>query len=204
MAKHYGINGKTQVLKNLRNVMKAAGQKYSIRVGIIGEKAAEKHPGTNLTNAQLGAVHEFGADIPVTDKMRAYLHHNGIHLKKETTHIRIPMRSFLRDTLLNNPQIKELIHQKAGLYGDKDIGTNLILNKIAAGDTQIMDKIAERISGEALKYVQEAFMSSGFGKWPPITEYTKEHRLNDKTSPPLQDGGDLLDSITFEVKKLNG
>lgn len=202
MAKHYGINGKTQVLKNLRNVMKTAGQKYSIRVGIIGEKASEKRSGTDLTNAQLGAVHEFGADIPVTDKMRAYLHYNGIHLKKETTHIKIPMRSFLRDTLLNNPQIKENILKSAGLYGDKDIDINLILNKITAGDTAIMDVIADKIGGEALKYVQEAFMSSGFGKWPLITEYTRQRRKNDKTSPPLQDGGDLLDSITVEVKKL--
>ena len=202
MAKYYGINGEKAVLNKLRNAMKAAGQKYSIRVGIIGEKAYEKSSGTDLTNAQLGAVHEFGADIPVTDKMRAYLHYNGIHLKKETTHIKIPMRSFLRDTLLNNPQIKEQILQDAGLYGDKDIDENLILNKIAAGDTQIMDKIADAIGSEALKYVQEAFMSSGFGKWPPITEYTKRRRKNDKTSPPLQDGGDLLDSITFEVKKL--
>ncbi|MCY1690733.1 hypothetical protein OVA29_08695 [Exiguobacterium sp. SL14] len=41
-------------------------------------------------------VHEFGCDIKVTDKMRGYLGSQGIHLKKETTVIRIPERSFIR------------------------------------------------------------------------------------------------------------
>lgn len=42
-------------------------------------------------------VHEYGCDIKVTDKMRAYLSAaKGIHLKKSTTVIRIPERSFIR------------------------------------------------------------------------------------------------------------
>lgn len=46
-----------------------------------------------------GATHEFGAVIPVTDKMRAWLHANGLHLKATTTHITIPRRSFIADTI---------------------------------------------------------------------------------------------------------
>ena len=51
---------------------------------------------------QIAAVHEFGCTIEVTPKMRAYLHYQGIHLKKETTHIYIPARPFLRPVLKND------------------------------------------------------------------------------------------------------
>ena len=44
----------------------------------------------------LAAIHEYGCTIPVTPKMRAYLHHIGVHLKESTTQIVIPERSFLR------------------------------------------------------------------------------------------------------------
>lgn len=45
----------------------------------------------------LAAVHEFGVDIPVTDKMRGFFRYKfGISLKKTTTVIRIPERSFIR------------------------------------------------------------------------------------------------------------
>lgn len=44
----------------------------------------------------IAAVHEYGARIRVTDKMRGYLASQGMHLKAETSHIVIPERSFLR------------------------------------------------------------------------------------------------------------
>lgn len=44
----------------------------------------------------IAGVHEFGCRIEVTDKMRGYLGTLGLHLKKETTHIVIPERSFIR------------------------------------------------------------------------------------------------------------
>lgn len=44
----------------------------------------------------LAGIHEYGCTIPVTPKMRAYLHHIGVHLKSSTTEIVIPERSFLR------------------------------------------------------------------------------------------------------------
>ncbi|MBQ8475796.1 hypothetical protein IJ531_01925, partial [bacterium] len=117
--KNYGINGKKAVLKNLKNVMKAVGQKYSIRVGIIGDKAYEKHESSGLTNAELGAIHEFGATINVTPKMRAFLHYIGVHLKADTTQITIPERSFLREVLLNK-QIQEYIYSFTGLSNNKN------------------------------------------------------------------------------------
>lgn len=49
--------------------------------------------------ADIAAVHEYGCTIKVTPKMRAFLYHEGLHLKKTTTAIRIPKRSFLQATL---------------------------------------------------------------------------------------------------------
>lgn len=41
-------------------------------------------------------VHEFGFDIKVTPKMRGWFLGQGMPLKKTTTHIRIPERSYFR------------------------------------------------------------------------------------------------------------
>ena len=50
----------------------------------------------------IAAVHEFGCTIGVTPKMRAYLHHLGLHLKASTQYINIPPRPFLRPVLLGS------------------------------------------------------------------------------------------------------
>ena len=43
-------------------------------------------------------VNEFGMNINITPKMRAWLHANGLHVKDSTTAIHIPQRSFIRKT----------------------------------------------------------------------------------------------------------
>lgn len=150
--------------------------------------------GSDLTMADLGAIHEFGATIEVTDKMRSFLHYNGIHLKKDTTHIVIPARSFLRDSLLT-PEGK-----KALRVWDIDEKEAFIeyLNK----DTVSADVLATRIGAKAVERVIEGFNTGGFGQWAPITEYTREHRQGSASNPPLDSTGDLKNSITFEVKNL--
>ena len=114
MARQKSVNGSKKILKALNDLMKDLDKKVSIKVGIIGEQAYEKHPHTDLTMAHLGAIHEFGATIQVTDKMRAYLHHIGVHLKADTTTITIPARSFLRDTFFTG-DAKERLMDFAGL-----------------------------------------------------------------------------------------
>lgn len=197
-----GIQNNKQVLKSLKNVMKTAGQKYSIKVGIIGEQASQKHPDSDLTNAELGAVHEFGATINVTPKMRAYLHYNGIHLKEETTKIYIPTRSFLRRVLYDK-EIQEQIYNSVGLSGDSELDSNVILLKLMQGDDGIIEDIANQIGAKALEMVQTAFYTGGYPeKWAAISSITKKNRKHDKSNPPLQDSGDLMDSLSVEVKKV--
>jgi len=70
----------------------------------IGVKKGSK--GSKGDMVDIAWVHEFGYTIAVTPKMRAYLHHKGLHLKTTTTHIHIPERSFLR-AALNDPGFRE-------------------------------------------------------------------------------------------------
>ena len=192
------INKKT--IKALTQAMEELGQKYSIRVGIQGSQAYESHG--DLTNAQLGAIHEFGAVINVTDKMRAYLHTQGIHLKASTTQIVIPARSFLRDTLLTN-EGKERLMDAVGLSSDNGELNVEIIKLGLMKDSGFMDKLANAIGAKALEMVQESFYVGGYpNSWTPITEFTRKRRKNDPSSPPLTDSGQLRDSITAEVKKI--
>lgn len=213
------INKKNkQTIKALVNLMKDVDQKYSIRVGIIGQNASAQHPESGLTNADLGAIHEFGATINVTEKMRAYLHHIGIHLKKDTTTVVIPTRSFLRMPLLSEDfkgYVMEMI-KKGGLtlyeadaLGKDAEGRTMVreLNmehakEALTKDAGIMEKIANIVASEALAQVQRAFESGGFGKWAPISPITAQNRKGDSSSPPLTDTGELRNSITAEVRKI--
>lgn len=56
----------------------------SVEVGVL-----------NGEHAWLAGIHEYGCDIPVTDKMRGWLGAHGLHLNKKTAHIHIPARPFL-------------------------------------------------------------------------------------------------------------
>ena len=69
-----------------------------VEVGIFGSRA------------KVAKWHEFGKDIDVTPKMRAYLHHIGIHLNPNTDKIHIPERSFLRTALAENEKkVKKIV-----------------------------------------------------------------------------------------------
>ncbi len=222
--KNSRINGKKQVLKTLNKLMEAVGQKYSIKVGIIGEKAKQKHEGSDLTNAELGAVHEFGATIKLPERdISVYrsinadgdFNYDGKFRKKNAkstnwqedyhvgeTEIVIPARSFLREVLYNK-EIQNHILDAASLSDDAELNASYIEYKLMTGDTQIMEKIAGIIGNKALEFVQTAFYTGGYpNKWKPITNQTKRQRKGAPDNPPLQDRGDLMDSVSTEVKRI--
>ena len=192
-----------ETIKALKKLMKDLDKKVSIRVGIIGDKAAEKQPGSSLTNAELGAVHEFGATIKVTEKMRAYLHHIGIHLKPETTTITIPARSFLRSTLLSDWGKDELLGRVNLDVKDSEWNKEYLEYKLLDKGEEFFLALCEKIGLEAQDMVMTAFSVGGLpDHWTPISEVTRKNRKNDKTSPPLVDSGQLANSIAYEVKEL--
>lgn len=199
-----GRINKTRInFKVLDNLIKDLGRNVSIKVGIIGDKATQIHKGTKLTNAELGTIHEFGATITVTDKMRNYLHSQGIHLKKDTTTIEIPSRSFLRDSILSSEgkaAIRKEVMSKE--YIKESISNDRELNKLAwsKDNYSLMEAIGYAIAIAAHDRVMGAFETEGFGNWPPTTPASKQMRKYNKNEPTLVDTGDLERSITYEVK----
>ncbi len=202
--------GKNQVFKALHNLMEDLGEKYSVRVGIIGKKAYEKHEHTDLTYAQLGAIHEFGATInmmhpggtpyKILDNGKAQFvsKKNGTGLPVTKAHeiqITIPARSFLRFLIKKDGQnlLTARIKKQCKAEG---------ISLESMPPNKVMNAIANITGAVGLRTVQDAFIVGGYPKnWTPITEFTKEHRQGDKSSPPLTDTGALMNSITFEVKK---
>lgn len=200
---------KTKVNFNrLAKVIEEFDKKYSIKVGIIGDVAYQQHEHTDMTNADLGAIHEFGATINVTDEMRGYFWNEyGIH--KSNKPINIPERSFLRASLLtnegrraiikevikNNEAVAELVKKPTG--DEADTAYREAIKKVVNPEM-----IANQIAIAALSRVQEAFKTDGFGKWQRTSDFTREHRFGDASNPTLVDTGQLRDSITFEVKEV--
>lgn len=192
-----GRINKTRVnFKALDEWMKALERKISIKVGIIGSEASQKVEGTDLTYAELGAVHEFGATITVTDKMRKYLHSQGLHLKKDTMTVVIPTRSFLRMPLMGAEGKKELLN-----IVKTEIGNDIKATDLSSGTAnKILDDTVHLLAETAYFRVLQAFESGGFGKWAPITKFTAQRRYN-ASNPPLTDTGDLRRSISYEIKE---
>ena len=70
---------------NTKKLVEEMTKNYTVKVGLLAEKNGSEEVSPNLDMAGLGAVHEFGATIKVTDKMRAYFRYAyGINLKKST------------------------------------------------------------------------------------------------------------------------
>lgn len=58
--------------------------------GLRPDAKGEKGQDLNM----IGAVHEYGTTIPVTDSMRAFFASQGFPLREDTTHIAIPPRAW--------------------------------------------------------------------------------------------------------------
>jgi len=77
---------------------------YGILSGLARKSITHKVSGDGMAvrigpspAARYIAVHETGATIAVTKKMRGFLHYKGIHLRKSTTRVVIPKRAVRPD-----------------------------------------------------------------------------------------------------------
>lgn len=174
----------------LSQVIQKLDKKRSIKIGILGSDGSQQ-VSDDLDMAGLGAVHEFGTTINVTPKMRSFLHYIGVHLRKDTTQVEIPSRSFLRDSLLTAEGKKALqvwnVEEKQALMD--------YLN----GDTVSADVLANAIGAKGVERVSNAFETSGFGEWAPDSQITINRKGSAK---PLIDKGALEGAISYEVKEL--
>ena len=93
MAVTVEIKGGDKYKKFLAKMSEIAG---GVKAGIL-EDATNANTKGGAGIAAYAVWNEFGVpNIPVTDKMRAYMHYQGVHLKKDTTSISIPARPFMR------------------------------------------------------------------------------------------------------------
>jgi phage gpG-like protein len=176
--------------KDLKQIIKAFSDEYSVKVGLLADKGGNEEVSNNLDLAGLGAVHEFGAQIPVTDKMRGFFRYKfGINLKKSTTHIVIPSRSFLQMPLEKKNKFLKKVKEN---IGDAD---DVLYYIKKTGD---VESIALVVGASAVDVIQEAFDTSGWGEW----EANKEVTISNKGSAlPLVDKGYLRSKITYEIEK---
>ena len=127
----------------------------------------------------IATVHEFGCTIEVTDKMRAYLNSQGLHLKKDTKVINIPQRSFIRAGFDENEQ--NIISRMQAL-----------IEKVIFDELDIND-FYEFIGNYCVGKLQEFLVNLDN---PSLSSYTIEKK---GSSNPLIDTGHLKDTITFEI-----
>lgn len=135
--------------------------------------------GGGINMATLLHIHEFGARIKVTEKMRGYLAYSGLFLKKTTGFIVIPERSVMRSTVNENAQKYVRMLQKA------------IPRAIETGRSS--DDVLNYLGLEVSNDVKLKF-GNGLKPNHPFTVQRKG------SSAPLVDSGELRNSITWEVK----
>lgn len=164
-----------KILKDINNIPKlrknlSKMKKKEVQAGVFGQGQ----------QAMIAAVHEFGVNIRVTNKMRAYLRSIGIFLKDDTKYIRIPERSFIRSGWdKNEKKINKAIEKHMNDVLQHNVDSEVFL-----------EALGTMIEGHLKDYLVKL-------KTPPLAEVTKRRK---GSSNPLIDTGSLLDSITHKVK----
>lgn len=170
----------------MKKIAKALSKYYTVKIGIVASQ--NEQVSDNLDLAGLGAVQEYGAKIPVTDKLRNYFRWKfGVSLKKSTTEINIPARSWLYAPLKDDSFRKSIYDY---------IGDEEIFEEYA--DKDIMKEVANVIGNMGLLQIQKAFSNGGInGEWPPNSPITVAQKGSAK---PLVDTGYLRSRVTYEVE----
>ena len=131
--------------------------------------------------AWLASIHEYGCRIKVTDKMRAFLHSQGLHLKATTKEIVIPERSFLRGGW--DAHHEAVIKQTDPLIADVTAG------KMSA------DQFCEVVGLLLKSKIQDYAVDLRNPANHPFTVQRKG------SSNPLVDSGDMIGALSYEVEE---
>lgn len=129
----------------------------------------------------LAGIHEYGCDIPVTPKMRVFLHSQGLHLKESTTLIKIPERSFLRTGYDKNC---DAVAKKA----------KLILADVMTGKATARG-LYQAVGLDLSSKIKDYAVGLGSPGNHPFTTDRKG------SSNPLVDTGDMIGGITWRKAK---
>jgi len=160
------------LIKRLKNL-----ESKRIEAGVF---AGKKHPENDIDLADLAKIHEYGVTIEVTPEMRAYLHSIGLHLRDDTTHIRIPERSFIRAGWDNH---KEDVEKRIKRFLPHVMELEIDLDTF-------LEAVGKEVEGRLKRFMKKLH-------YPPNSSFTIRRK---GSSNPLIDTGALLDSITHKVK----
>ena len=192
--------------------MNDLGQKYSIKVGILQPKGSESVPGTDLNLAELGAVHEFGANINHPGGQPYFINSNtgmAVFVSKNSFYgqyliskgqvtkphqIKIPARSFLRNTLLSGTGKKDLLK-----VIEKEM-PEYVNDLSSSTAVKLMDDMTHYLGEQAVLNVIKAFSEDKIN--PPTKNASKKLRNYNPQAPTLVDTGQLQNSISYEIKKV--
>ena len=180
----------------LKDLVKAMSKECSVKVGLLSGKGGSEEVSKDLDLAGLGALHEFGADIKITKKMAAFLHFKAKDLGlpeqkgKGDGYIHIPARSWLQMPLEKKNELKKKI-----LDSVKSSPEEIAEYILRSGD---FESLAIIIGASAVKQIQEAFNTNGFGEWKPNSPLTVAQKGSDK---PLVDTSRLKNAVAYEVEK---
>ncbi|MCE9500566.1 MAG: hypothetical protein K8R21_08720 [Leptospira sp.] len=168
-------NNIPQLIEDLRSI-----ENKTVFCGIFGEENSEV--------LQYAGAHEFGARIKVTEKMRARLHYEGIHLKKETTEIILPERSFLRATF-DRSDVKEILGKEL-----ERALMDFLQGLITA--IQILHRLGLRMVAEVKKRIVDNNPA-----FKPLSSATINRKGSDKA---LIDTKRLFNSIGYRIEGISG
>ena len=165
--------------KGIEKLGKALADKYSIKVGIMGTKASKLHQDSDLTNAQIGMIHEFGSN------------------KRN-----IPQRSFLRQPLMEHLPTylskKEEFKSKAIDEAIKEGTLFVLARKVGAvAEEVIQEAFATRGFG---KWAKNSNITVN-GGWIRTSSGKAFYVKGKGSDSPLIDTGQLRRSITSKVDK---
>lgn len=127
----------------------------------------------------IAVVHEYGMNIQVTDKMRKFLASQGLRLRKDTTHIRIPERSFIRS---GADQHERDVIQKAD-----QLICDVIENRIPVA--LFYEMLGLELKGKIQEFAVDL-------REPANHPFTIDRK---NSSNPLVDSGDMIQSMEVEV-----
>jgi hypothetical protein len=153
-----------------------------VKAGIL-EGATNKAGGANI--ASYAFWNEFGTTIPVTPKMRAYMHYNGVHLKKDTTSISIPPRPFMRTVAKERPKVW--------------IGTMVGHIRGRASNPAIWKEALGKAGEQMVKDIQNSIQNGSWTPNAPLTVKWKAERGKSQPDKPLFDTGAMFAAVKFEV-----
>lgn len=143
-----------------------------INIGILGSEGSQI--------LLIANVNEFGVSITVTPKMRAFLHSQGLHLKKTTKHVKIPERSFIRGTAISKE--REIIKFVLDQYD--------LLFDLRIDGKQFLDRIGVFCVG----LTKQTLVNLKRPPNHPLTLQGKAPKTN-----PLVNTGTLVSRISYEV-----